>query len=224
MTADSKDLESSIKKALINSKVNAYPMTVRLAWHASGTFDDNKHTTSNTCNSTTASGGSDGATMRFAPESTDGANAGLGIMRDILLEVKDQHPDVSIADIWTMAGAHAIALTGGHRVPHSMGRTDEQDNSKCPANGRLPDASQGAAHLRDVFYRMGFNDEEIVALSGAHTLGRCHVTRSGFDGPWTTDPLTFDNEYLKIYWNGIGAFENGMVPCNTPMLVLEGSS
>jgi len=40
--------------------------------------------------------------------------------------------------------------------------------------GRLPDASQGAQHLRDVFYRMGFDDEAIVALSGAHTLGRCH--------------------------------------------------
>lgn len=26
-------------------------------------------------------------------------------------------------------------------------------------------------HLRKVFYRMGLNDEEIVALSGAHTLG-----------------------------------------------------
>ena len=25
-----------------------------------------------------------------------------------------------------------------------------------PENGRLPDASQGAAHLRDVFYRMGY--------------------------------------------------------------------
>ena len=34
-------------------------------------------------------------------------------------------------------------------------------------------------------FRMGFNDQEIVALSGAHTLGRCHADRSGFVGPWT---------------------------------------
>lgn len=33
--------------------------------------------------------------------------------------------------------------------------------------------------------RMGFNDQEIVALCGAHTLGRCHDDRSGFVGPWT---------------------------------------
>jgi catalase (peroxidase I) len=39
-------------------------------------------------------------------------------------------------------------------------------------DGRLPDAAQGAQHVRDIFYRMGFNDQEIVALLGAHALGR----------------------------------------------------
>ena len=52
-------------------------------------------------------------------------------------------------------------------------------------------------HLRDVFGRMGFNDREIVALSGGHTLGRMHKVRSGFDGPWTSQPLKFDNEYYR---------------------------
>ena len=42
--------------------------------------------------------------------------------------------------------------------------------------------SQTAQGLRDVFYRMGFNDQEIVALSGAHALGRCHSTYSGYVG------------------------------------------
>ena len=44
---------------------------------------------------------------------------------------------------------------------------------------------------------MGFNDKDIVALSGAHTLGRCHLVRSGFDGKWTQNPLVFDNSYFK---------------------------
>merc|ERR1712176_1413786 len=34
-------------------------------------------------------------------------------------------------------------------------------------------------HLRKVFYRMGFDDEGIVALSGAHTFGRAYKDRSG---------------------------------------------
>jgi hypothetical protein len=44
---------------------------------------------------------------------------------------------------------------------------------------------------------MGFDDKEIVILSGAHTLGSCHLSRSGFDGKWTSKPLEFDNEYFK---------------------------
>ena len=58
---------------------------------------------------------------------------------------------------------------------------------------------------------MGFNDQEIVALSGAHALGRCHTDRSGFDGPWTFSPTVVTNEYYKLLldekwnwrkWNG----------------------
>ena len=179
-------IESAIRNAVVDYKVNACPMAVRLAWHSSGTFDKKD-----------GSGGSSGATMRFEPESTDDANAGLNIMRDLLIPVKKQFPFLSIADIWTRAGAFAVRFSGGPSVPFEYGRTDARDGRNAPPNGRLPDAAQGAQHLRDIFYRMGFNDREIVCLSGAHTLGRCHKSRSGFDGPWTANPLKFDNSYFK---------------------------
>jgi len=86
---------------------------------------------------------------------------------------------------------------GGPKVPVNFGRSDHGNESHCPPNGRLPDAAKGADHLREIFYRMGFNDREIVALSGAHTLGRCHRVRSGYDGPWTRNPLKFDNAFFK---------------------------
>jgi len=63
---------------------------------------------------------------------------------------------------------------------------------------RLPDGALGAAHLRDVFYRMGFDDREIVALSGAHAVGRCHTDRSGFWGPWKYGENAFSNEYYTF--------------------------
>ena len=44
---------------------------------------------------------------------------------------------------------------------------------------------------------MGLSDKYIVALSGAHALGRCHTDRSGFQGPWTYSPTTFSNAYFK---------------------------
>lgn len=177
-----------ITASLVNVKANCCPMAVRLAWHSSGTFDKGK---------TEKCGGSNGATMRFDPELGDKENRGLGIMMDVLSPVKKKLPGLSYADIWTLAGAQAIKLCGGPEIDFRYGRTDSHEGDACPENGRLPDASKGAEHLRQVFFRMGFNDREIVCLSGAHTLGNCHQGRSGYDGPWTTDPLKFDNEYFR---------------------------
>eukprot|EP00927_Polykrikos_kofoidii_P040456 TRINITY_DN3457_c0_g1_i3.p1 TRINITY_DN3457_c0_g1~~TRINITY_DN3457_c0_g1_i3.p1 ORF type:complete len:771 (-),score=127.48 TRINITY_DN3457_c0_g1_i3:255-2567(-) len=205
-------IKSDIRLALVNLKSNACPMAMRVAWHASGTWDERDGT-----------GGSDGATMRFEPEFSDAANAGLTMMIDMLKPVKDKHPDVSFADIWALAGAAGIEFLGGPSIPFAFGRTDASGTERgCPAmtipqNGRLPDASQGAQHLRDVFGRQGFTDREIVALSGGHTLGRCHKVRSGYDGPWTDSPLLFDNSYFKNLmdfewqkrvWDGKEQFED----------------
>jgi catalase (peroxidase I) len=166
-----KAARAEISSTLISKKGNVCPFAIRLAWHASGTYDVSDGT-----------GGSDGATMRFDPEINDPANAGLALMQDIIGPVRRKFPELSVADLWTLAGTQAVALTGGPAVPFKMGRKDDPDGANCPPVGRLPDASQGAQHLRDVFYRMGFGDKEIVALSGAHTLGSCHRLRSGFDG------------------------------------------
>mmetsp|Transcript_8553 Transcript_8553/g.24544 ORF Transcript_8553/g.24544 Transcript_8553/m.24544 type:complete len:369 (-) Transcript_8553:85-1191(-) len=162
------------------------PLLVRLAWHCSGTFDRK-----------TGLGGSNGATMRFNPESEWGANAGLHVARNVLEHVKKAHPWISYADLWTLSGAVAIEEMGGPTIPWKPGRSDATGAESCPPAENLPDASQGAAHLRDVFYRMGFNDQEIVALSGAHTLGRCHTDRSGFVNPWTFAPTAFSNLYFQ---------------------------
>lgn len=187
---DMNALKSHVRAAVITQKANACPMVARLAWHQAGTYDKSD-----------GSGGSNGATMRFKPECDDDANAGLSIIRDMLHPVKVAHPELSRADLWGAASCAAIEFMGGPSIPYKFGRTDATSGAACPPIGRLPDASQGAQHLRDVFYRMGFNDQEIVALSGAHTLGSCHLARSGFDGPWTHNPLKFDNTYFTLLLN-----------------------
>lgn len=182
------------------------PILVRLAWHASGTY---------CCK--TGDGGSNSATMRFSPESDFGANAGLGHARDFLEPIKAKFPDISYADLWILAGNTALEEMGCPPIPFRPGRADDADEKTCPPDGRLPDAALGAQHLRDIFYRQGFNDQEIVALSGAHSLGRCHTDRSGFWGPWTRAPTTFSNEYFRELldntwtekkWNGPKQWED----------------
>lgn len=89
---------------------------------------------------------------------------------------------------------------GGPIIPWRPGRTD-RNVAFCTSDGRLPDATKEQRHLRAIFGRMGFNDQEIVALSGAHALGRCHTDRSGFSGPWTFSPTQLTNDYYKLLMN-----------------------
>jgi hypothetical protein len=78
-----------------------------------------------------------------------------------------------------------VQVAGGPKIDMLYGRTDllEKecgDTTRLPAgNAPFPNADGPAEHLRNVFYPMGFNDQEIVALSGAHTLGRAFKNRSG---------------------------------------------
>jgi len=137
--------------------------------------------------------------MRYEIEGGDPANAGLQHARVFLEPVKAAHPWITYSDLWTLAGAVALEEAGGPKIAWAGGRTDYVDDSKVrDIRGRLPDATQGSDHLRKVFYRMGFDDREIVALSGAHALGRCHADRSGFDGPWVNNPTRFSNQYFKL--------------------------
>merc|ERR1719223_2524583 len=215
---------------------NCGPVFVRLAWHDSGTYDCNIGT------SEWPKGGGAIASIRFEPEINHGANAGLAGAVKLLEPVKEAFPDVSYADIFQMASARSIEMAGGPKIDMKYGRVDATSPEQCSPEGNLPDAEAGdegkfggtggtastedsAAewHLRKVFYRMGLGDEEIVALSGAHTFGRAYADRSGpgaektkftdgaatklADGsttdkytpggsPWVEEWLVFDNSYF----------------------------
>jgi len=190
---------------------------VRLAWHCAGSFSKQD-----------GSGGSNGARMRFDPEKNWGGNAGLTMARDVLEPIKAKHPEISYADLYTLAGVVAVEEAGGPTVAYRLGREDMENGETSPPDGRLPDADKGCMkdtvqHLRDIFYRMGFDDREIVALSGAHALGRCHTDASGYWGPWTFAENTLSNEYFRLLveerwspkmthngkpWTGPDQFEN----------------
>ena len=213
-------------------KGNCAPIMVRLAWHDAGTFDVSKKDMP-----FPAKGGANGS-IRFDPELAHGANAGLGLALKILEPIKKKHPNVGWADFMQAASAAGIEAAGGPKIPMRYGRKDSAGPEDCPKEGNLPGANlpgkqtgpfpdgtpTPAAHLRKVFHRMGLTDQDIVALSGAHTLGRAYKDRSGLgkestkftegdhiargDGkkgfgrkggqPWTDKWLKFDNSYFTI--------------------------
>merc|ERR1711871_764880 len=172
------------------------PMFLRLARHSSGTWD-----------AKAKNGGSEGGTMRFS-EGNHGGNAGLHHARNMLESVKAKHPGITYADLYILAGVVAIDEMGGPKVSFRSGRSDASaevspaQDSRFSPDGRLPDGHKDTReltiqHLRDIFCRMGFDDQAIVCLSGAHAVGRCHTDRSGYWGPWTYGETTFSNDYYQ---------------------------
>eukprot|EP00411_Alexandrium_monilatum_P000511 CAMPEP_0175193972 /NCGR_PEP_ID=MMETSP0093-20121207/6252_1 /TAXON_ID=311494 /ORGANISM="Alexandrium monilatum, Strain CCMP3105" /LENGTH=530 /DNA_ID=CAMNT_0016486881 /DNA_START=80 /DNA_END=1672 /DNA_ORIENTATION=- len=180
------------------------PLLIRLAWHSSGTY-----------NKEDGSGGSNGATMRYTVEASDPENAGLDKARQYLEQVKQKHKGLSYADLWILAAYVAIEHTGGPSIEFIGGRVDQPEDMAIKP-GRLPGAEKGlepgwkldsegrfegweklAKHIREeVFGRMGFNDQETVALiTGGHVYGRCHTESSGYAGAWVENPTLFSNEY-----------------------------
>jgi cytochrome c peroxidase len=137
---------------------------------------------------------------------TYGNNAGLDKARAALEPVKSQFPDISYADLYTYAGVVAVEESGGPKISFRTGRQDFDEATaaaKADPNDRLPNAHMGSfkactQHVRAVLGRMGFTDREIVALLGAHAMGRCHTDRSGFWGPWTNAETTFSNDYFRL--------------------------
>mmetsp|Transcript_30432 Transcript_30432/g.72989 ORF Transcript_30432/g.72989 Transcript_30432/m.72989 type:complete len:315 (-) Transcript_30432:200-1144(-) len=166
---------------------NCGPILIRLAWHDAGTYSKEDE-----------SGGPRGV-MRLEGEQSEanfGANNGLDIARDLIANIKEElAADMSYADFWALASIVAIEEMGGPKVTFRMGRKDATKVEESVPEGRHPDGDKGSDHLREVFGRMGLTDQDIVILSGAHTVGSCHLDRSGFDGPWTEEPFKFDNAY-----------------------------
>uniref|UniRef100_A0A0D9XXF8 L-ascorbate peroxidase n=1 Tax=Leersia perrieri TaxID=77586 RepID=A0A0D9XXF8_9ORYZ len=184
-----------------------HPILVRLGWHDAGTYDKN-------IAEWPRCGGANGS-IRFGIELVHGANKGLMTALLLALPIKGKYKGVTYADMIQLASATAIEEAGGPKIPMIYGRVDTTSEEQCPPEGRLPAAGppSPADHLREIFYRMGLCDQEIVALSGAHTLGRARPERSGWgeretkytkNGPgtpggqsWTPEWLKFDNSYFK---------------------------
>ncbi|XP_026460267.1 putative L-ascorbate peroxidase 6 isoform X3 [Papaver somniferum] len=92
---------------------------------------------------------------------------------------------VSWADLIAVAGAEAVSLCGGPLIPVQLGR---KDLTVPDPEGKLPEETLNASALKRSFLSKGFSTQELVALSGAHTIG----------GKGFGSPTVFDNSYYKI--------------------------
>jgi L-ascorbate peroxidase len=168
---DGSIIQNGVRNVL--TKVKAAGV-LRLVFHDAGTFDVGDK-----------SGGMNGSIIYEVdrPENT-GLSKPLKILRKAK-EGIDQVQQVSWADLIAVAGAEAVALCGGPEIPVRLGRLD---SSTADPAGKLPEETLDIVALKRSFSKKGFSVQEMVVLSGAHTIG----------GKGFGNPNGFDNTYFKI--------------------------
>ncbi|MFS7976662.1 putative peroxidase [Helianthus anomalus] len=80
-------------------------------------------------------------------------------------------PVVSCADILAVAARDSVVALGGPSWKVKLGRRDSTTASRTAANANLPSPFMDLPALIKNFKDQGLDEEDLVVLSGAHTLG-----------------------------------------------------
>ncbi|KAI4963034.1 hypothetical protein ZWY2020_009968 [Hordeum vulgare] len=150
---------------------------------------------------------------------------------------------VSCADILTVASRDSVVALGGPSWTVPLGRRDSIDANEAAANLDLPGFTSSRSELEIAFKNKGLDTVDMVALSGAHTIGqaqcgtfkdriyneanidttfattlRANCPRSGGDGSLanldTTTANTFDNAYYTNLMSRKGLLHSDQVLFN----------
>ncbi|CAN0910730.1 Peroxidase 16 [Linum grandiflorum] len=84
---------------------------------------------------------------------------------------------VSCADILALATREAVILTGGPFYRVELGRRDGRISTKSSVQHKLPHANFNLNQLNQMFAARSLSQTDMIALSGAHTLGFSHCNQ-----------------------------------------------
>ncbi|KAG2708191.1 hypothetical protein I3843_05G164500 [Carya illinoinensis] len=121
-----------------------------------------------------------GAPVEKESPANGGTLRGLEVIDEIKAQVEQECPGVvSCADILAFASRDAALLSGlsNHRVP--AGRRDGLSSRAADTLGNLPSPSSSINYIAGIFATKGLSLEEMVILTGAHSIGVSHC--SSFD-------------------------------------------
>ena len=151
-----------------------------MPFHDASTFRPNN----NNNDTSLPVGGADGCIDLESPENK-GLQEAIDILEPILQKVNSNNDEggvMSRADLWALAGNIMIEEAGGPSLEYKVGRVDTSD---CKGQGtrHVSSESKGSKEVERVFVdELGFTHREVVALIGAHVLGKATKEHSGYEG------------------------------------------
>ncbi|KAM3371967.1 hypothetical protein ACQJBY_019053 [Aegilops geniculata] len=107
-----------------------------------------------------------------------GSLRGFGVIDSIKTQIEAIcNQTVSCADILTVAARDSVVALGGPSWTVPLGRRDSIDANEAEANSDLPGFNSSRSELEAAFLRKGgLNTVDMVALSGAHTIGQAQCS------------------------------------------------
>ncbi|XP_050215327.1 peroxidase 9 [Mercurialis annua] len=127
---------------------------------------------------------------------------------DVIDEMKNKLEEVcpqtvSCADILALAARGSTLLSGGPNWELPLGRRDSKTASLSGSNKLIPPPNSTIGNLIAFFKRQGLNVVDLVALSGAHTIGvaRCVTFKQRlYNQNGNNEP---DETLEKTYYRGL---------------------
>lgn len=158
-------------------------------------------------------------TSSFTGEKTAAPNnnsvRGFEVVDQIKAKVEKVCPGVvSCADILAIAARDSVAILGGPDWDVKVGRRDSKTASFAAANsGVIPPPTSTLSNLINRFRNVGLSTKDMVALSGAHTIGkaRCLLFRNRI-----YNETNIDRSFAKARQNTcprtVGSGDNNLAP------------
>ncbi|CBI19221.3 unnamed protein product, partial [Vitis vinifera] len=121
-------------------------------------------------------------TANFTGEKTAGPNNNSVRGYDVIDTIKSQMESlcpgvVSCADIVAVAARDSVVALGGPTWTVQLGRRDSTTASFSTANSDLPAPTSDLDALISLFSNKGFTTQEMVVLSGTHTIGKAQCSK-----------------------------------------------
>ncbi|ONK77082.1 uncharacterized protein A4U43_C02F2920 [Asparagus officinalis] len=107
----------------------------------------------------------------------NGSVRGFKVIDKIKTAVENACPGVvSCADILAVAARDSVVILGGPDWKVKLGRRDARTASATLANNNIPPPTSSLSNLISKFAAQGLSTKDMVALSGAHTIGQARCT------------------------------------------------